>query len=180
MNYELREQAVKIFLYPIKQEIWQAPFKPMYEETFRQARLMEKNRLAAARIRIRYLIESINDFVEDKSGCGTEWAKDCYDEIIWLLERAYWEPYEQAKPGQPDRITETMKEIARDYPVECLVEFKHGKALAWCHNDHTPSLYLAKRMNFVCCPVCDKRFNPIEILQTRDNFTYYEAVRFLQ
>lgn len=80
----------------------------------------------------------------------------------------------------PDRITDEMIETARRYPVMNLVEFYRGKATAWCHDDRRPSLYHGTRNNIVVCPVCDKKFNPIDILIHRDGMSFTEAVKRLQ
>lgn len=80
---------------------------------------------------------------------------------------------------RPDEITEEMIEQAREYPVDRLVDFCRGKATAWCHNDRNPSMYHATRKNLAVCPVCDKKFNPIDILIYRDGYTFPEAVKAL-
>ena len=73
-------------------------------------------------------------------------------------------------------ITDDMIEMARAYPVSRLIEFSHGKAKAWCHEDKNPSMYHATRGNFACCPVCDKKFDSIAVLMDRDGMTFKAAV----
>lgn len=80
----------------------------------------------------------------------------------------------------PGRITDEMIARAREYPVDRLVEFHRGRALAWCHNDRTPSLYHGTRKNVAVCPVCNRTFNPIDILVERDGLAFIEAVKGLQ
>jgi hypothetical protein len=82
-------------------------------------------------------------------------------------------PVQTPKPGA---ITDEMIERAREYPVENLVEFVRGKAKAWCHDDRNPSMFHGTRNNIVVCPVCDKKFGPIDVLVTRDGMTFRDAV----
>lgn len=76
-------------------------------------------------------------------------------------------------------ITDEMIETARNHPVTNLVEFRRGKATAWCHDDKNPSLFFGSRTNRAVCPVCDRKFGPIDVLMTRDGMTFVEAVKFL-
>ena len=76
-------------------------------------------------------------------------------------------------------ITAEMIEAAKRVPVEDLVEFHRGKALAFCHEDKYPSLSLYQAKNFCRCFVCSKSFNPIDILIHRDNYSFIDAVRRL-
>jgi DNA primase len=69
--------------------------------------------------------------------------------------------------------------VAKDFPVTQLVEFRGHKATAWCHEDKTPSLWYANRVNRVVCPVCDKKFNAIDICMERDGMSFIDAVKFL-
>lgn len=79
-----------------------------------------------------------------------------------------------------NKITDDMIEQAKEYPVTGLVEFVRGKALAFCHDDHSPSAYHGSRVNRLMCPVCDKSFSSIDILIHRDGMSFPDAVRFLQ
>lgn len=79
-----------------------------------------------------------------------------------------------------NEITDDMIERARLYPVELLVEFKRGKARAWCHDDRNPSAFHGTRTNTVQCPVCARGFGPIDVLMDRDGCSFAEAVRQLQ
>lgn len=76
-------------------------------------------------------------------------------------------------------ITDEMIERARQVPVPHLIEFRRGKATAWCHEDRNPSLYFGSRTNKAVCPVCDKKFGPIDILMQRDGMSFKEAVKGL-
>lgn len=77
------------------------------------------------------------------------------------------------------QITDEMIERARQHPVNQLVEFRRGKATAWCHEDRNPSMYYGSRKNVAVCPVCDKKFGPIDILMQRDGYSFKDAVKAL-
>lgn len=83
-------------------------------------------------------------------------------------------------PTSKDTITDEMISIARSHPIELLVEFNKGKALAWCHDDKYPSMSLDLKRNKCRCFVCDKSFDSISILMERDGMTFIEAVRSMQ
>lgn len=79
-----------------------------------------------------------------------------------------------------DTITDAMIEAARAVPVNTLVDFgRGGKVKAWCHDDRNPSMYHGTRSNRAVCPVCDKKFGPIDVLVERDGMSFAEAVRYL-
>ncbi len=78
-------------------------------------------------------------------------------------------------------ITEDDIQRARDYPVTQLVEFNAmGKALAWCHEDKSPSLSYWAKGNNCRCFVCDVSYDSIKILMDRDNYSFIEAVKKLR
>lgn len=87
--------------------------------------------------------------------------------------------YMKTKMDKIQTITDDMIDQARRYPVDRLVEFKRGKATAWCHEDRNPSLYHGTRTNTAVCPVCDLKFGPIDILTKRDGMSFKNAVRSL-
>lgn len=77
-------------------------------------------------------------------------------------------------------IDETMIETAKLHPIENLVDFRRGKAVAFCHEDKNPSMFHATRTNQAACPVCDKYYNPIDVLMFRDGMSFINAVKSLQ
>lgn len=78
------------------------------------------------------------------------------------------------------RITDEMIAQAKDYPVERLVEFdRSGKALAFCHDDKSPSMNWNRKANRAHCFPCGKSFNAVDILMVRDGFTFVNAVKHL-
>lgn len=88
---------------------------------------------------------------------------------------------EKSRPRKPTegKITDAMIQQAREYPIELVVEFNRGLALAFCHNDKTPSLTWNRKNNTSRCFPCDKSFNPIDVLMQRDGKSFIEAVKEL-
>jgi len=88
-----------------------------------------------------------------------------------------------SRPGykQPSgTITPEMIEQARASPIERLVEFdRSGKSFAWCHDDRQPSLSWHRASNRATCFPCGRSFNPIDILTSRDGFSFQAAVKHL-
>ena len=76
-------------------------------------------------------------------------------------------------------ITDDMIEAAIQYPIEKLLEFNHGKAFAFCHDDSNPSLLLYSLKNKCRCHVCGKSFDPINVLVEKEGFSFKDAVRYL-
>jgi hypothetical protein len=95
------------------------------------------------------------------------------------LKKEYERIMQILKPTTGD-ITEAMIESARAYPVEKLIEFNHGKATAFCHEDKNPSMFHATRTNTAACPVCDRHYNSIDVLLQRDGMSFVAAVKQLQ
>ncbi len=98
------------------------------------------------------------------------------DDLNRLVADLYW----KNKPTSKNEVTPEMKQRAKDYPVTNLIQFEKGKALAFCHIDKTPSLTYFAKKNLVSCFVCDKRFDAIGILMTRDGYSFHDAIRALQ
>lgn len=88
---------------------------------------------------------------------------------------------EASRPTKPTvgEITDADIEQARAYPVDQLIKFTRGKATAFCHADKNPSMFHGSRLNVACCPVCDKTFNPVDVLMQRDGFSFIDAVKHL-
>ena len=113
------------------------------------------------------------------------WDVICLPAMESILKELYqlkMDMFYRSRPQKGQLITDEMKARAKQFPVTTLVEFKHNRASCWVHQDKSPSLYLAPRINKVVCPVCsDKRgkplmMDPIDILMLRDNYTYFDAV----
>ena len=76
-------------------------------------------------------------------------------------------------------ITDDQIATARAYPIDRLIKFHRGKATAPCHEDRNPSMYHGTRKNVAVCPVCDKKWGPIDWLMEIEGKTFVEAVREL-
>lgn len=133
---------------------------------------------SAIRMRTRYLVDIAGQWDEYIAGDTNDLPKitlsDAIEEIIRL--RAYEVNY--LRPNKAS-ITDEMIEQAREYPVSDLVEFNHGKTKCWLHDDNNPSMYHGTRTNKAVCPVCDRKLGPIDVLMTRDGYTFIEAVKQL-
>ncbi len=77
-------------------------------------------------------------------------------------------------------ITDDMIAQARAYPIDQLITFQRGAALAWCHDDKRPSLTHDRKRNRAKCWPCDKSFDSIAVLMDRDGMSFVDAVRALQ
>jgi hypothetical protein len=75
------------------------------------------------------------------------------------------------------KITPEMIERAKDYPLENLIEVKHGKALCCFHDDHNPSMGI--KNNRYHCFACGAKGDPIDFISKRDGVSFHEAVRWL-
>jgi hypothetical protein len=150
------------------------------EALFFKAREMSKNRLAASRIRMRYLCDEIEFWVADDSEIGDYYARLCYDEIHYLLSHAsYTITTRSREKAGFTPVTQDQIEAAKRYPVERLIHFERGKAKAFCHNDNKPSMYLSSKKKLAACPVCGLYFNAVDVLVHRDGYKFYDAVRQL-
>lgn len=131
---------------------------------------------SAMRMRVRFLDTEMKRLVLIDDPLADAYADECADEILKLMkeiDRAVTQP-------KRDEISVEQIERARSYPIEQLIEFdRQGKALAWCHEDKTPSLAHWKKTNRARCFPCDKTFNPIDVLIDRDHLSFPEAVRRL-
>ena len=77
-------------------------------------------------------------------------------------------------------ITDDNVIEAREYPVDQLMEFgSNGRCMAFCHKSNTESMSYNNRDNKAHCFVCNKSFNPIDILMERDGLSFIDAVKEL-
>lgn len=98
------------------------------------------------------------------------------DDLTKLQVDVFW----KNKPQSRNEVTPEMKQRAKAHPVTNLIQFEKGKALAFCHTDKTPSLTYYAKKNLATCFVCNKRFDPIDVLMLRDGYTFHDAIRALQ
>ena len=146
------------------------------EVPFREAALC---RLRHVRSEMYFLMELIESFSDADPMTAT--VADIYfgDSFRELAKEQTNLVKAMRRPDHVDCITQDMIEHARAVPVTSLMEFTRGRALAWCHDDHSPSIYVAPRVNRVVCPVCDLHFDSIGVLIARDGMSFHQAVRQL-
>ena len=139
---------------------------------YNKADIMGIDRLAASRMRIRYLAEEIDIYLSDPSDVSQVWFKEAYTEFLELVDTKYIIRYQVNNNRQV-----IDKDIALRFPIENIVQFDgRGKAVAFCHNDANPSLSWNRKSNRATCFVCGKSFNPIDVLMFRDGYSFREAV----
>lgn len=126
---------------------------------------------SAVHMRVRYLVSQMERCVMwmyDNGAMPEIMLKDAQDERTALLN--------SLKRPPKGEITSDMIEQAKQVPVSSLIEFRKGRATAWCHEDKRPSLYIGKRLNIVCCPVCHKYFDAIEVYMEVTGKGFKDAV----
>lgn len=134
-----------------------------------QANLFDISFRAAVEMKLRYAVEASHIWLE----AGFE---PYYWQWVDIIIRLRGMKDVERKGG----ITDSMIEQAREVPITNLIEFdKNGKALAWCHDDKTPSLHHHKKANRAHCFPCGESFDPIAVLMSREGMTFVEAVRKL-
>jgi hypothetical protein len=155
-----------------------------YEKVFRAAAKFEISPRAAANMRMRYLREKAHDLLKRSPvhPIAGYWANQAMNEILWLLIETDKRERQMTTSRfvRVDRISDDDIEAAKEYPIEQLIDFQRGKAFAWCHEDKNPSMFHATRTNKAICPVCDKFYNPIDVLMERDGMSFKDAVRELR
>jgi len=150
-------------------------YKKQYANIFTMASLMNKNPYVGMLDRITFLLDTA------ATHCGaTDAISDLYinqylDEVIWLM-REY--PRRLKLKQQIDRLTDEQIEQARQFPVDKLIVFEKGKALAFCHEDNRPSLHWYKKSNRARCFVCNRTWNPIDILMAR-GYSFSSSIKEL-
>lgn len=80
---------------------------------------------------------------------------------------------------QQTGITDQQIEQARSVPIEQVIPFQNGVARCFAHQDKRPSLSHWKKANKASCFVCNRHWNPIDVLVERDGMTFAAAVRSL-
>ena len=142
-------------------------------KTFYHAKKYGINKLAAGRMRVRYLLEQI----DENSCCWfTQMINNqMMDEALYIIKNMWREEI-----AYKDDITDQDIESARNYPIDQLIDFRGGKAMAWCHNDKAPSLTHWKKGNKARCFPCNKTYDSISVLMERDNYSFIDAVKALR
>ena len=125
---------------------------------------------AAIKMKLRYAVEAADIWADVFEPYYWRWI----DIIIKLRDME-----KRLKQPMKNTITDEMIEQAREYPITELIEFTRGKALAFCHEDKTPSLSYHKAANRAHCFPCNKSFDAIGVLMERDKMSFTSAVRYL-
>lgn len=121
-------------------------------------------------LRVRFALHAAEVW-EEMPEVAARW----YDEVIGLKE------IEASLNNKPTSgITDEQIAIAKEHPIDQIIEFNRGKATAWCHDDKTPSLNHHRQANKAHCFPCGRSFNPVDVLMERDGMTFIDAVRALQ
>ena len=138
----------------------------------RQAALdMDISYHSAVVMRCRYLcaqMQQCEEWVEGDAEMPQVMTGECLEELGGLVR--------PLKVAPNTYVTPEMIERARGVPVTRLLEFKHGRATAFCHEDKRPSLYVGSRLNIVCCPVCAKTFDAIAVHRALTGVGFKDAV----
>ncbi|CAG1002006.1 CHC2 zinc finger domain-containing protein [Geobacter sp.] len=146
------------------------------QDTARAAHDMGISIEAAFAMRIRYLLEEIDAWLEIGDEVPRFYAQKCLDEITAI--KAYMVKPRHHNPD--DRITDWQIEAARNADIRPLIDFdRQGKAKAPCHEDKRPSLVFLSRTGKAWCPVCDQKFNAVDWLMMTEGLSFPEAVRRL-
>ena len=155
-------------------EAWEKPTQTIY-----MAGLMGINKLAAARIRTRFLEEENDIMLKHGGAVAMHWITENIKEAQELGRRVAQKKRKPLTSANSDEITPEMITAARGVPITELVEFVRGKAMCWSHPDKRPSMFHGTKFNIVVCPVCDKKFDTIGVLMKRDGYSFVDAVRSL-
>jgi hypothetical protein len=135
---------------------------------------------SAVKHRLMYLCQRLwywgRWFEYDKAWEKLDMPYSTVPDIIVEMRRLIASLERKEKKGD---ITEDQVEYARNYPIDKLLEFKHGKTICPFHEDTKPSMFHATRTNHANCPVCNKSWDAIEILIQRDNLNFIKAVETL-
>lgn len=76
-----------------------------------------------------------------------------------------------------DRISPEMIQMAKEYPIENLIEVKHSKALCPFHDDHNPSMGI--KNNRFYCFACGESGDVIDFVMKKEGLNFTQAVKFL-
>lgn len=79
-----------------------------------------------------------------------------------------------------NKITENMKQKARDYPFDQLIKFNRArKAICSFHPDKNPSMSFNPKTNRIRCFACGASFDTIGYVMKVQGISFLEAVKYL-
>lgn len=145
---------------------------------WRMARKFGISRRAASAMRQRYLRSVLGMLICEGSDVALHWADQVEQEIAYLKE-AEGIVYTKGN-GHGNKLTEEMIDNARNTSTKEVIDYKRGKAYAWCHEDKNPSLTYMSRTGLAWCPACDIYFDAIKVLMERDKLSFPDAVKQLK
>lgn len=136
---------------------------------------------SAVKMRVRYLYSILDQWDDYISELTNHVPAISFGDAVHELSaiNRYCTFLKKGGVKHKDSITDEMIQIARDYPIENLIEFNRGVAVAFCHDDRRPSLSWNKKTNRAHCFPCGKSFDTIQLLIDRDGMTFVEAVKRL-
>jgi hypothetical protein len=70
-------------------------------------------------------------------------------------------------------------EVAKSYPIDRLLQFRHGKGVCLWHTDKNPSMHYYKKNNKVYCFACNQGGDAIDVAMKMRNCDFNGAVAFL-
>lgn len=103
-----------------------------------------------------------------------------YEKWEEKLKRAKleYDDLSNSKQDNPNIITQTLIEQAKEYPIEEIVEVnRQGFAFCAFHEDKHPSMYC--KNNFYHCFSCQANGDTISLYQKLHNVDFKQAVQFL-
>jgi hypothetical protein len=77
-------------------------------------------------------------------------------------------------------LTDRDIALAKEYPIDELIEFKHGMAKCIWHDEKTSSMHYYARTNTVHCFGCGKSGDSIDVYQVLNGCDFISAVKALQ
>jgi hypothetical protein len=146
-----------------------------YSKTFFKAKEHGVNRLAAARMRARKLVEEIEEYDECAGGLALFFANEAISELLYLFKNV-----NPPLCTSNNDITDSDIESARQYPITNMIQFTRNKALCIFHPDKNPSLHYLPKTNRVKCHACGEGGDAIRVFMHLNNVNFIQAIRSMQ
>lgn len=135
----------------------------------------------ALNMRIRYLQSLLSRWIAYIDEQTAEMPESDMIAIIDELRRIRkYQAFAHCKP-MAGTITDDMVQRAKEYPIEQLFDFSRSTRIP-CpfHNSKGPDLSWHKKSNTVhCFGSCGQTWGPINVLMSRDLYTFVDAVKHL-
>ena len=138
---------------------------------------------AALAMRIRYLVEAVDVYLDydNDSGVGLYYTLQTMKEVI-ELERYLKDYKKRMAVAREKEITDEMIERARRHPIELILEFTRGKCRCINpeHDDRDPSMSHDRQRNRAKCFACGHSVDSIAAYQHTFSVDFRQAVKLLQ